>query len=117
VALYHATDGPNWRIPWDLTLPITQWMGVTLDSNHCVSKLELPFFGLAGEIPEQIGDLKELEKLDLSNNSIEGKLPAGFYLLNKLNFIYLYLNKINDTISSDIGNLKNLEVLDISTNQ
>ena len=53
VALYHATDGPNWTTDtnWLSDAPISEWHGVTTDSDGRVTEIELLDTRLRGELP------------------------------------------------------------------
>ncbi|GJP86947.1 hypothetical protein CLOP_g16908 [Closterium sp. NIES-67] len=67
-----------------------EWFGVNCGqssrSSHrwTVVAIELPNCNLGGEIPEAIGDLVELTKLDLRNNGFTGVLPASLSRLTAL---------------------------------
>ena len=66
------------------------------------------------ELPEEIGDLIHLQKLNLSYNNITS-LPST--ICNLVNLKELYLTRNNITkLPSGIGNLQQLNVLDISYN-
>ena len=41
IALYNATDGPNWAITWDLSQPVATWYGVGIDFTGCINSLDL----------------------------------------------------------------------------
>ena len=68
MALYNATDGPNWRnnTNWLSSKPIGDWYGVTTNAGGRVSSLVLNFNGLNGQIPIQFGDLTALVELRLN---------------------------------------------------
>ena len=94
-ALYNATGGPNWtnNTNWlDKNQPLTNWHGVTVDGNGCVTELRLPANQLTGSIPSQLGNLDNLQILDLSNNQLTGTLPASFTGLVALKFFHFHLN-------------------------
>ncbi|CAI5475277.1 unnamed protein product [Closterium sp. Yama58-4] len=67
-----------------------EWFGVNCGestrSKHrwAVVAIELPNCNLGGEIPEAIGDLVELTKLNLRNNNFTGLLPASLSRLTAL---------------------------------
>ncbi|CAI5995036.1 unnamed protein product [Closterium sp. NIES-64] len=67
-----------------------EWFGVNCGestrSKHrwAVVSIELPNCNLGGEIPEAIGDLVELTKLNLRNNNFTGLLPASLSRLTAL---------------------------------
>ena len=50
VALYNATDGPNWDSSgnWLSDVPIGEWFGVTTDDNGRVTELRLGDNQLSG---------------------------------------------------------------------
>ena len=58
VALYHATDGPNWTRTWDLDEPMNTWYGITLNEEGCVARLRLNSNGLTGVIPANWDSLR-----------------------------------------------------------
>ena len=78
MALYTATDGPNWTSStnWNTDEPISTWRGVTTDTTGRVTSLHLSYISLSGEIPAEIGDLTSLQTLSLSRNSLSGSIPA-----------------------------------------
>ena len=91
IALYNATDGSNWNVPWNLDTIISTWHGVTINDGR-VTEVDLsnnlPNNFLAETLPESIKDLTNLQSLNLSNNSLES-LPA--------------LNTISSSTSIDVS--------------
>ena len=65
-------------------------------------------------LPENIGNLKNLEVLELPSNAIE-TLPKSIGELENLRSIYLYNNELT-SLPDEIGNLKNLEELSLISN-
>ena len=57
VALYNATDGPNWRSgqDWLSDAPLDEWYGVTTNASGRVILLHLSKNLLEGEIPPELG--------------------------------------------------------------
>ena len=78
VALYHATDGPNWEnnTNWLSDAPLEEWCGVKTDNTGWVTRLSLNWNQLAGPIPLDLGNLANLEWLDLDGNHLSGEIPA-----------------------------------------
>ncbi|KAM0938204.1 putative protein kinase RLK-Pelle-LRR-XI-1 family [Dioscorea sansibarensis] len=71
---------------------------------------------LVGEIPETLGKLGELVRLDLTENSISGTIPHGIWMLKNIQYLYLYKNRLSGGIDPEIGALKLVEI-DVSINQ
>ncbi|MDE0357747.1 MAG: putative Ig domain-containing protein [Gammaproteobacteria bacterium] len=57
VALYNATDGPNWifNSNWLTDAPLGDWYGVDTDASGRVVQLNLRFAQLTGAIPPELG--------------------------------------------------------------
>ncbi|XP_030461730.1 receptor-like protein EIX2 [Syzygium oleosum] len=70
----------------------------------------------SGDLPNQFGDFKELEVLDLSGNSISGSIPTNLGELSSLRNLYLSNNKLSGTIPESIGQLSNLKELHFEHN-
>ncbi|GMP95184.1 hypothetical protein CsSME_00044326 [Camellia sinensis var. sinensis] len=71
---------------------------------------------LSGSFSDNLGQFKNLQKLDLSVNSIVGPLPWSIGRLSSLKSLYLNDNRLNGTIPESLGNLTKLEELYISYN-
>ena len=68
-------------------------------------------------MPAELGDLAELQFLQLDNNSLAGSIPAELGNLANLEWLFLYNNMLTGGIPSEIGSLANLTVLNLSGNQ
>ena len=91
VALYNATDGPNWKTStnWLSEAPLSTWHGVLLTTpSGRVRILSLHANRLHGPIPAEIANLTELELLNLTNNDLEGVLPTGLMNLTRLDTLW-----------------------------
>ncbi|XP_023540031.1 receptor protein-tyrosine kinase CEPR2-like isoform X2 [Cucurbita pepo subsp. pepo] len=71
---------------------------------------------LRGEIPESLFELKALQTLDLSRNKISGKLSKSISKLKNLNKLELFVNRLTGEIPPEISNLTLLQEIDISAN-
>ncbi|MCH8961562.1 MAG: RsmD family RNA methyltransferase [Bacteroidetes bacterium] len=111
VALYNATDGPNWsdNSNW-LTAPVPQWNGVTITGVR-VTRLDLRSNRLTGSIPPELGNLANLEILFLNNNDLTGSIPVELGNLTNLSFLLLEANDLTGSIPVELGNLANLTFL------
>jgi len=65
---------------------ICAWIGIDCDNDNNVISIQLSNFGLSGKIPEEIGYLRFLSILDLSDNELSGYIPSDLRWapLNKL---------------------------------
>ncbi|MFW9996091.1 MAG: leucine-rich repeat domain-containing protein, partial [Candidatus Odinarchaeota archaeon] len=66
------------------------------------------------ELPPQIGQLTNLQELDLSENQLVS-LPAEIGKLTKLRSLTLMRNELT-SLPAEMGQLKNLEILDLESN-
>ena len=120
VAFYNATDGPNWNnsANWLTDAPFRDWEGVTTDATTGrVVGLNLVGKNLNGTIPAELGNLANLQHLDLFFNQLTGPIPAELGNLADLERLYLQENQLSGSIPPELGNLANLERLDLSSNQ
>eukprot|EP00253_Pinus_taeda_P013108 PITA_13108 len=69
-----------------------------------------------GGIPPEIGQLKKLRVLDLSYNSLSGRIPPTLSNCTKLSTLFLSSNYFTGTIPTVFGRLVKLEQLDLSYN-
>ena len=116
VALYNATDGPNWTNNgnWLTDAPVAAWYGVTADGRGRVTRLSLRENGLSGSIPDLSG-LANLTDLHLGANDLSGPIPDLSALVN-LEFLVLGTNRLSGQIP-DLSALVKLEELHLYTNQ
>ena len=66
------------------------------------------------ELPAEIGDLRELRKLNVSNNQLVG-LPTSIHRLTKLEELDLNVNNLTE-LPAEIGDLRELCLLNVSRN-
>ncbi|GAY52204.1 hypothetical protein CUMW_140110 [Citrus unshiu] len=113
---------PGWGpIPsWLYRLTHFEQLSVA-DRPRCVSKeleiLVLQSSSISGHLTEQIGHFKNLDTLDLGNNSIVGLVPLSLNELSKLRILHLSDNKLNGTLSEiHFVNLTKLSVFSVNEN-
>ena len=119
VALYNATDGENWdgRDTWLSDAPLGEWSGVTTNDDGRVTQLYLHAYGLSGEIPPELGNLANLQSLDLESNDLTGEIPPELGSLSNLEWLSLGGNALSGEIPAELGNLSNLTALGLSYNE
>ena len=72
---------------------------------------------MSGKIPAELGNLPNLEDLDLSGNQLSGEIPAELGNLPNLEDLELRRNQLSGEIPAELGNLSKLEYLDLRGNQ
>lgn len=86
IALYTATNGPNWSNtvqslqPWainDANSLVCDWFGVTVTDNT-VTEIILPNNGLQGALPNVFSAFPSLETVILSGNALNGDISNIF---------------------------------------
>jgi len=92
-ALYNSTNGADWlnKDNWLTAVPLNDWEGITTNSDGCVIHIRLSNNNLSGQIPIEIGNLRNLEDLFLNGNELVGSMPI------------------------ELGDLLNLEILELNT--
>ena len=78
VALYHATDGPNWsrNANWMGDFSLGEWRGVATDDSGRVDSVEpLGSRAWSARFRRNMGDLTRLESLYLCRNNLVGQIP------------------------------------------
>ena len=114
VVMYNEMDGENWtdRQNWLTARPIGDWFGVETDTDGQVLSISLPDNMISGEIPYELGELTELEILDLSNNLLMGPLPPTLGQLGNLVSLQLQENiDLTGFLPHEYTELHNLEQL------
>ncbi|KAH7669443.1 Leucine-rich repeat protein [Dioscorea alata] len=85
--------------------------------KNSLTHLHLSSTELKGDIPDWIGDIKNLKVLDLSYNSLSGSVPSSLASLSFLEVLLLHDNQLTGTLPKEFGNLAQLGYLDLSYNQ
>ena len=119
VALYEATNGANWmnNTNWLSDQPLGEWFGVTTDENGRVTGLRLRENRLSGSLPSELGNLTNLQRLDLYNNALSGALPSSLGNLTNLTYLNLGDNALSGDLPRSLGNLTNLQQLGLFDNR
>ena len=118
VAVYNATDGPNWvnNENWLTDAPLDEWHGVSVDGAGRVTGLSLGENNLTGIVPPELRDLAGLKYLYLYNNALSGPIPPELGNLSSLRWLWLSANALHGPIPSELGDLASLRWLYLSDN-
>lgn len=111
-------------LTWENTTDCCKWDGVSCvdDKNNGsvvsrVIKLVLRNKGLRGVISRSLGQLEQLEMLDLSGNYLEGGLPLELSSLRRLVFVDVSLNMLSGSVVEAFSGLENVATLNLSSNR
>ncbi|KAK3419482.1 hypothetical protein EUGRSUZ_G00039 [Eucalyptus grandis] len=92
------------------------WDGIVC-TNSRITSITLSSMGLTGSLPGDIGQLSELQILDLSyNRGLTGSLPTQIGNLMKLTNLILVGCGFSGRIPDSIGSLQNLVFLSLNSN-
>ncbi|KAL2254397.1 UNVERIFIED_CONTAM: BRASSINOSTEROID INSENSITIVE 1-associated receptor kinase 1 [Sesamum indicum] len=114
----NLADPNNVLGSWDPTLvnPCT-WFHVTCNSDNSVTRVDLGNANLSGQLVPQLGQLPNLQYLELYSNNISGRIPNELGNLTNLVSLDLYLNSLSGPIPDTLGKLQKLRFFDLSNNQ
>lgn len=85
--------------------------------NCSVEKLDLSVNGFDGKVPKEVANCKNLVVLDLSSNNFNGDIPSEIGSISGLESLFLENNTFSRDIPETILNLTNLFILDLSRNK
>ena len=123
--LYKLAGGEDWnmRHPWDISTSAVDeqgWEGLTLDDEGHVIEIDLSEKGLKGTIPASLFSMPYLQVLDLSQNTLTGKMEelvtenASAVNLKKLDLSH---NQFSGTITNGFALLTGLEEVFLGSNR
>jgi Leucine-rich repeat (LRR) protein len=119
--LFEIKRKMNIQLNWDRNLHLRDWERVEIDENlegkYKITKINLSFLQLTGEIPKEIGKLTNLHWLYLHNNQLLGEIPKEIGKLINLQYLALSNNQLLGEIPKEIVKLTNLQRLNLYNNQ
>ena len=118
VALYRATDGPNWvnSDNWLTDAPLRSWYGVVVNGERRLVKIDLARNNLSGPIPPELGELSSLQRLYLDENALTGPIPPELGNLSSLYTLQLSDNKLTGPVPPEFGRLTRLMEMGLANN-
>ncbi|GFP95179.1 probable LRR receptor-like serine/threonine-protein kinase at4g36180 [Phtheirospermum japonicum] len=104
---------------WDASTPAApcDWRGIMCDADGRVNELRLPRLQLGGRLSDRLGNLRQLRRLSLHSNNLNGSIPRALADCSLLRAVYLQYNSLAGEISpAFLSNLTNLQVLNLAHN-
>jgi len=108
-AIYYETGGSSWNDAsnWLSTTSECDWAGITCRSGVVV-EIDLSMQSLAGKMPDEISKFSSLVKLDLFSNKLTGSIPLTYGKLSELSHLDLGTNLLTGTIPDIFYSMEDL---------
>ena len=119
IALYNATNGSDWsnNEHWLSDRPLYQWFGLKVNIDGRLTEINLGNNALDGNLPPELGDLDQLQVIDLNGNpKLSGVIPRELGRLTQLRTLILNRNNLTGPIPHEIGLLPSLHEIDLAHN-
>ena len=116
--IYEATSGDSWtnNSNWLSNKPISEWYGVSADSDGRVGTLDLSNNNLIGPLPAALAELDSLLLLNLMGNQLTGAIPSAFGRFPRLRDLILQSNDLSESLPASLGDLSTLRFLALGNN-
>ncbi|CAL4889920.1 unnamed protein product [Urochloa decumbens] len=106
---------------WQDDTNCCEWDGITCSRDGAIVEVSLAFRGLGGYISPSLGDLTNLQSLNLSYNSFIGSLPSELLASSSIVVLDVSFNHLSKVLqpeesNSSVPNYIPLQVLNISSN-
>ncbi|KAL8106439.1 somatic embryogenesis receptor kinase 1-like [Apium graveolens] len=108
-------DPNNVLQSWDAIADPCTWFHVTCNGEKGVTRVDLGNADLSGVLVPQLGQLSNLQYLELYGN-ISGRIPDELGNLTNLISLDLYQNKLNGSIPDTLKKLQKLQFLRLNNN-
>ncbi|XP_017618230.2 BRASSINOSTEROID INSENSITIVE 1-associated receptor kinase 1-like isoform X2 [Gossypium arboreum] len=113
----NMADPNNVLQSWDATyVNPCGWDHVTCNDENSVTRVDLQNASLSGQLVPQLGQLPNLQYLELYGSNISGIIPEELGNLTNLVSLDLYLNNLSGGIPTTLGKLTKLRVLRLNNN-
>ncbi|XP_051195035.2 tyrosine-sulfated glycopeptide receptor 1-like [Lolium perenne] len=116
--LHELSQDGGLATSWRNGTDCCNWEGITCRQDGTVSDVVLVSKGLEGHISESLGNLTGLQHLNLSHNSLSGRLPLGLVSSSNITILDVSFNQLNGTLQELLPSTpaRSLQVLNISSN-
>lgn len=123
VEFFDATNGSSWlrNNNWLTNESISTWYGITTNTVGNVIEIWLPMNNLTGTIPQALGNLTDLQRLNFDgycravDRMIEGNIPSSLSRLINLEYISIRCQLLSGPLPS-LTDVVNLDYIDVSSN-
>lgn len=117
--IFISTDGKDWENNdgWMGRTNVCSWFGVGCDENGLITSLTLSNNNLNGPIPADLSILENVHTIEMHKNSLNGELPSSLFEMKELKILYLDDNELEGEISDKIGQMSKLEKLTLNDNE
>ena len=114
-----STDGKDWENNegWMGRTNVCTWFGVGCDENGLITSLTLSNNNLNGPIPADLSILGSVHTIELHKNRLNGEMPSSLFDMSELKILYLDDNELEGEISDKIGQMSKLEKLTLNDNE
>ncbi|RWR92883.1 phytosulfokine receptor 1 [Cinnamomum micranthum f. kanehirae] len=112
--LVRSTNLTHFIISYNL---LSGYVDTSICSNSSrIQVLQLSMNTFDGNVPAGFGNCSYLNVLSLDSNYLIGALPEDLFRLSRLTQLFLQENRLSSPLSQGIGNLSKLVYLDLSNN-
>ena len=121
-AFYRAADGDNWdnHTNWCTNQPLASWYGLKVDADGRVTEINLADNGLKGDATKlltQLAKMDHLQLISLHSNSLKGELPEALGDLKQLRYFDMMYNQLSGPLPESLGTLENLLFFNVYVNE
>ena len=105
-------------IPWQDGTDCCEWEGITCGRSGVVIEIFLASRSLEGSISPSLGNLKGLQRLNLSYNSLSGTLPSELMSSGTIKVLDVSFNRLSGVLQESLPSIPGgqLQALNISSN-